>query len=228
MKHWFCCIHLDAVFQTDNKATVELLLHFLLLLQKHSTLPLSHFLSAECQAIGSLLCKVPQLNIHHSSSRCFPLWAVDPVARDTQEHGRSFPQLAEKTHGCHHQEQARALGKLTGQRFLCATAESSAAGELTAAILCDIPASREGGTSSGKHSSKAMHCLETMLTLQAGRPGGVLTLQSRLLGQRAQPPTLGARGGAGESWEPQQSGRSVRHSLQPARMGNCCCAKAVQ
>lgn len=72
MKHWFCCIHLDAVFQADNKATVELLLHFLLLLQKHSTLPLSHFLSAECQAIGSLLCKVPQLNIHHSSSRCFP------------------------------------------------------------------------------------------------------------------------------------------------------------
>lgn len=71
-KHWFCCIHLDAVFQMDTKATIELPLHFLLLLQKHSTLPLSHFLSAEYQSIGFLLCKVPQLDRHHSSSRCFP------------------------------------------------------------------------------------------------------------------------------------------------------------
>lgn len=71
-KHWFCCIHLDAVFQTRTEATIELLLHFLLLLQKHSALPLSHFLPAECQAIGSLLCKVPQLSRNHSSSRCFP------------------------------------------------------------------------------------------------------------------------------------------------------------
>lgn len=65
----------------------------------------------------------------------------------------------------------------------------------------DIPASRERGISSGKQRNKATRCLETMMNPASQCPGGVLTFQQGLFGQRAPLRMLRARGGAGESWK---------------------------
>lgn len=74
-------------------------------------------------------------------------------------------------------------------------------GNIITALSYDLPASRERGISSRKQRNKATHCLETMMNPASQRPGGVLTFQQGLFGQRARLQMLGARGGAGESWK---------------------------
>lgn len=99
-----------------------------------------------------------------------------------------------------------------------------------AAVPCDVPASRGRRISSGKQRSKATHCLETMMNPTSRRPGGVLTFQQGLFGQRAQLQTLGAEEGPASHGNQERSAQGAEHKgacrsctvSLPHQQGACC------